>query len=61
MASPETLADWKEAKPFIRSLAAFALIYRLGFPHGTFRDETIQEAYSAADCFIAQLEKDLQS
>ena len=59
--SPEDLEQFRLVKPHIRTVMAFAFVLRHGFPHGAHRDENIALAYEAADCFIAQLEKDLQS
>ena len=49
------LSTLEEAKPFIRSLAAFVIYLRYG---PILRD--VKRAYSDADLFLAQLKEDLK-
>ena len=57
-----SLREFQHLKPYLRTLAAFALVMRFGAgSNPEWRDAKIQDAYSVADIFLAHLEKDLKA
>lgn len=61
MMNDDERETWQQAKPCIRSIAAFALYLRFGQTVFGGKVITGTECYVVADQFLAELEKDLNA